>query len=104
MSEYIKKLAQIKKDIGIIQDSIFFELHNLEKENAKLKEQLAELRLSIPHIDKTKDSYISRIQKANEILESIRKHSVVYTPIHKVIEAVINILNNEQQGRIENEQ
>ena len=70
----------------------------LEQENEKLKEQLEELRLSIPHIDNSKDSYIARIEKANEMLENIREYSVVYTPTHKVIEAVINTLNNEQIG------
>lgn len=44
MSDYIVKLAQIKKDVGIIQDSIFFELHNLEKENAELKTKNEKLK------------------------------------------------------------
>jgi len=44
MSEYIEKLSQIKKDIGIIQDSIFFELYNLNEANIKLKAENAKLR------------------------------------------------------------
>ena len=44
MSDYIKKLSQMKSDIGIIQDSIFFELHNLEQELTTIKEQNKKLR------------------------------------------------------------
>lgn len=71
----------------------------LEQENAKLKEQLGELRLSIPHIDGTKDSYISRISKANEMLENIREYSIIYTPIREGIEDVINVLNGEHETK-----
>ena len=42
MSEYIEKLSRIKKDIGLIQDSIYLELFKLEQENAKLKERSKE--------------------------------------------------------------
>jgi hypothetical protein len=40
MSDYIKKLAQMKSDIGVIQDAIFFEFYNMEAENKRLREVL----------------------------------------------------------------
>lgn len=41
--EYIKKLSQIKKDIGVVQDSIFFELHKLNEINKSLESRIKEL-------------------------------------------------------------
>lgn len=40
MSENIEKLSRIKKDIGAVQDSIFFELHSLDQEITRLKKAL----------------------------------------------------------------
>lgn len=40
MSENIEKLSRIKKDIGIVQDSIFFELYKLDQEITRLKKAL----------------------------------------------------------------
>ena len=53
--EYIKKLSQIKKDIGVVQDSIFFELHKLNEINksleSRIKELESELRLEKEGVD-----------------------------------------------------
>lgn len=55
--EYIKKLSQIKRDITLIQDSIFFELHNLEKENTQLKAKLAHAERELEEEIKALDYY-----------------------------------------------
>ena len=63
MSDYIKKLAQIKEDIGIIQDSIFFELYNLNKENEKLKAENERVK----GIAKKVCEYYERVANTEEI-------------------------------------
>ena len=50
--EYIKKLSQIKSDIGLVQDSIFFELHTLNERNEKLQSKIDELVKALETIEK----------------------------------------------------
>lgn len=65
MSEYIKKIAQIKNDIMIIQDAVFFELNKLEEENKETRKRAIDI------IKRQHKSKIGIIKAKNEVITTL---------------------------------
>lgn len=57
MKDYLSKLAQMKSDIVVIQDALFFEMYNLKQKLSKRDEVILEMAEALDRI--TRDVALS---------------------------------------------